>query len=80
LLAPDRKSTQDFHLSHIEPNKPAINPQFFQAVNPKKPWKAIRVKPGDAPPVAAKKGRPRGRGPVGQALQRPQPDNGDQPR
>ena len=48
LLAPDGKSTKDFHLSQIKPNQP-VNPQFFVGVNPGKPWKIERNPGGPAP-------------------------------
>jgi hypothetical protein len=70
LIMPDRKSTQDFHLSHIEPNKTPVNPQFFEVVNPKKPWKVIRNPGGDGPADPANAGASK-RKPAGkQAAQR----------
>ena len=43
----DKKSTQDFHLSHIEPNKTPVDPRFFKAVKPEDDWEVIR-NPGAA--------------------------------
>jgi len=80
LIAPDGKSIQDFKLKNIEPNKKQVDPRFFQVVNPKKPWKVERIKPGAQGPNAPANARLRGGQPVGQAAGRALPPNGDQPR
>ncbi|MFI5456473.1 MAG: outer membrane lipoprotein-sorting protein [Isosphaerales bacterium] len=78
LLAPDKKSSQDFHLSAIKPN---IEPDelFFKVVNPGKPWKVER-NPGQGGPAAPANARARRRQPEGQAARPALPPNGDQPR
>jgi len=78
LIAPDKKSSQDFTLSAIRPN---IQPdeRFFKVVNPGKPWKVERD-PGQRGPAAPANARARRRLPEGQAARPALPPNGDQPR
>jgi len=77
LLAPDRKSSKDFQLSHIEANKP-VNGRFFVGVDPGKPWKVERNPGGAAPAPANARGLRRQ--PNGQSAQRPLAPSVDQPR
>jgi TIGR03009 family protein len=77
LLAADRKSSKDFLLSKIEPNK-QVNGQFFVGVNPGKGWKLERNPGGPAPAPADAKGLRRQ--PNGQAAQRAAAPGEGQPR
>jgi TIGR03009 family protein len=55
LIAPDGKSSQDFHLSHPKANL-KVNEAFFAVRNPGKPWKVERNPGarGPANPASAK--------------------------
>jgi TIGR03009 family protein len=78
LLAPDKKSSKDFKLSQIQPNK-EVKANLFIGVDPGKPWKVER-NPGGAPVPAAGNARKPGRQAVGKAAQRPAAPGVDQPR
>jgi TIGR03009 family protein len=72
LIAPDGKSSQDFHLSHPRANL-AVNQAFFTVVNPGKPWKVER-NPGAGGPAkganAKAARRPLGRQSAGRGADR----------
>jgi len=54
LIAPDGKSSQDFHLSAINANNPkGVDARMFKGVNPGKPWKVVRNPEGPAPAAPA---------------------------
>ncbi len=78
LLAPDRKSSKDFHLSNIQPNK-AVEDRKFVGVDPGKPWKVERNPAAMQAAAPAKAQAPR-RPPVGNAAQRPRDPGVAQPR
>ena len=68
LIAPDRKSSQDFHLSAHQAEYSAGDERYFVGVNPGKPWKVERNpgqrgrRPGErAHRGASPRGRPPGR-------------------
>jgi len=90
LIAPDRKSSQDFHLSNISANNP-VDARKFAFVNPPvdarksgvlnhgKPWKVVR-NPGELGPAAPANARARRRQPEGQLDRPARPSDVDQPR
>jgi TIGR03009 family protein len=77
LIAPDGKSSQDFHLSHPKANL-KVNAAFFNVVNPGKPWKVVRNPSAEAPTPASAKGRQRQ--PQRQSAQRGATADADRPR
>src|SRR5262249_3721868 len=78
LIAPDGKSSQDFHLSHSKANM-KVNAAFFKVVNPGKPWKVERNPGSRTGAVPANAKAPRRQTPR-QSAQRSDDPSAERPR